>query len=153
MGALRFTSGGLTSALDWLGVLRGAHPEAWRGMRWPGGLTHPILQGVSVRRQGPRSLVSSSCQWSERGATLTLGQVGQAGTSPSPTPTQSQAPLGHLYQLLPSVLTLLHCAAVGLEESSRAWIFREPHDNEPFQGWKRTESPPFSVPKVALGEL
>lgn len=35
LGALRFTSGGLTSALDRLGVLGGAHPEAWRGTCWP----------------------------------------------------------------------------------------------------------------------
>lgn len=153
LGALRFTSEGLTSALD--------RPRGCFGVcTWkPGGACagHEAspphhLSRVSIRRQGPRSLVASSCLWSERGTTLTLGQVGQAGSPPSPTPTQSQA-LGRLYQALPSIPTLLRCAAVGLEESSRAWIFREPSDNEPFQGWERTELPPFSVPKVALGEL
>ena len=151
LGALRFTSEGLTSALERLG---GSGVRTQK----PGGacagheaLPPPHPSRVDIR-QGSRSLVASSCLWSERGTTLTLGQVGQAGSPPSPTPTQSQA-LGPLYQALPSIPTLLRCAAVGLEESSRAWIFREPSDNEPFQGWERTELPPFSVPKVALGEL
>lgn len=83
---------------------------------------------------------------------LTFGQVGQAKPSPSPTPTQSQAPLGHSTSCS-SVLTLLHCAAVGLEESSRAWIFRSPRTTNHSKAGKELNHPHFRYPRLRWGTV